>query len=77
MRGIFLDLLAQPADMHVHDAQISLMLSRRSLTYFASQNSMVSAEINGENVSLSAPDGAEIPQIVYDLADKEYYNMIG
>ncbi len=57
---------------------VHLMLNeQKTLMYSMAQNHLQQAEVHGEQVVMSAPADAVVPQIVYDLADKAYYNIVG
>lgn len=59
------------------ETEVKLSVAKNNFEYSASQNGMSVSQISGENVTFTAPDGKEIPQIVFELADKEYYNIVG
>lgn len=45
-------------------------------SYMSATNSISDIQLMGENIALAAPEGAEIPPIVYELADKAYYDIV-
>lgn len=61
-----------PTSAHIH-----LMINNRAtLLYTAAQNSLQYAEIMADGVSFTAPADAVVPQIVIELAQKAYYNIV-
>lgn len=61
-----------PASAHTH----LMVNSRGTLLYTASQNSLQYAEIMGECVVFDPPADAVVPQIVCELAEKAYFNIV-
>ncbi len=59
------------------DVSVRLSVMKNNFSYSSAQNGLSISQIQGANTVFSAPDGKEIPQIVFELADKEYYNIIG
>ena len=53
-----------------------LMLKKGSIYYAAFQNNTETFSLSGNNTVFSAPKDAEVPSIVFDLAEKAYSDLV-